>query len=143
MTLVAAAVVSVGLTEFVLLVSGQQAGADRFERDKASSAATSIEQLVQDLLLALDAVAQPTTSKAAPGCGERNQDFHRLLDRDGSISRVSYVDAHGNERVRTSALETDRIGIGTDLSGEAHIPRREGEAPVLRACALRERRRRT
>jgi hypothetical protein len=92
-TLVAAAVVSVGLTELYFSYQDSKRALTGFERDKASSAATSIEQLVQNLLLALDAVAQPTTSKGSAGLQERNQDFHRLLDRDGSISRVSYVDA--------------------------------------------------
>jgi len=115
-TLVAAAVISVGLTESYFSYQDSKRALTGFERDKASSAATSIEQLVQDLLLELDAVAQPTTSTGNAGLQERNQDFHRLLDRDRSISRVSYVDASGHERVRTSALETDRIGTSTDLS---------------------------
>jgi len=115
-TLVAAAVISVGLTESYFSYQDSKRALTRFERDKASSAATSIEQLVQDLLLELDAVAQPTTSTGNAGLQERNQDFHRLLDRDRSISRVSYVDASGHERVRSSALETDRIGTSTDLS---------------------------
>ena len=48
-----------------------------------------------------------------------------MLDRDRSISRVSYVDGNGHERVRTSALETDRIGTGADLSRSStfHVAR--------------------
>jgi two-component system, NtrC family, sensor kinase len=115
-TLVAAAVVSVGLTELFFSYQDSKRALTRFERDKASSAATSIEQLVQNLLLELEAVAQPTASRGNAGFMQRNQDFHRLLDRDSSISRVSYVDASGQEQVRTSALETDRIGSGVDLS---------------------------
>jgi signal transduction histidine kinase len=115
-TLVAAAVVSVGLTELYFSYQDSKKALTRFERDKASSAATSIEQLVQNLLLELEAVAQPTTARGTAGLKERNQDFHRLLDRDSSITRVSYVDASGSEQVRTSALETDRIGSGTNLS---------------------------
>jgi signal transduction histidine kinase len=115
-TLVAAAVVSVGLTELYFSYQDSKKALTRFERDKASSAATSIEQLVQNLLLELEAVAQPTAARGTVGLRERNQDFHRLLDRDSSVSRVSYVDASGSEQVRTSALETDRIGNGTDLS---------------------------
>ena len=116
MTLVAAAVVSLGLTELYFSYQDSKRALTGFERDKASSAATSIEQLVQDLLLSLDAVAQPTSSKGRAGLRERNEDFHRLLDRDGSISRVSYLDATGSERVRTSALETDRLGGASDFS---------------------------
>ena len=71
---------------------------------------------MQNLLLELEAVAQPTAASGTAGLKQRNQDFHRLLDRDSSVSRVSYVDASGSEQVRTSALETDRIRSGTDLS---------------------------
>jgi signal transduction histidine kinase len=71
---------------------------------------------VQNLLLELDAVAQPTAVGGHAGRRQRNQDFHRLLDRDSSISRVSYVDAHGREQVRTSALDADRLRPGKDLS---------------------------
>jgi signal transduction histidine kinase len=114
--LVAAAVVSVGLTELYFSYQDSKRALTRFERDKASSAATSIEQLVQNLLLELDAVAQPTAARGPAGLRQRNQDFHRLLDRDSSISRVSYLGTNGTEQVRTSALETDRIGSGADLS---------------------------
>ncbi|MDX6410439.1 MAG: hypothetical protein QOE13_3510, partial [Gaiellaceae bacterium] len=117
MTLVAAAVVSVGLTELYFSYQDSKRALTRFELDKASSAATSIEQLVQNLLLELDAVAQPTAARGPAGLRQRNQDFHRLLDRDSSISRVLYVGTNGREQVRTSALETDRIGSGADLSG--------------------------
>jgi two-component system, NtrC family, sensor kinase len=71
---------------------------------------------VQNLLLELDTVAQPTAVSGGPGRRQRNQDFHRLLDRDSSISRVSYLDAGGLEQVRTSALDTDRLGGGADFS---------------------------
>ena len=119
MTLVAAAVISVGLTELYFSYQDSKRALTGFERDKASSAATSIEQLVQDLLLALDAVAQPTTSKGDAGLRERNQDFHRLLDRDRLYQPSQLRGRNGHERVRTSALETDRIGTGTDLSRSA------------------------
>src|SRR6266513_2830995 len=115
-TLVVAAVVSVGLTELYFSYQDSKKALTRFERDKASAAATSIEQLVQNLLLELDGVAQPTAVGGSAGRRQRNQDFHRLLDRDSSVSRVSYVDAHGREQVRTSALDTDRLRAGKDLS---------------------------
>jgi signal transduction histidine kinase len=116
-TLVVAAVVSVGLTELYFSYQDSKRALTRFELDKASAAATSIEQLVQNLLLELDAVAQPTAASGPAGLRQRNQDFHRLLDRDSSIGRVSYVGRNGREQVRTSALETDRIDSGADLSG--------------------------
>jgi len=86
-TLVVAAVVSVGLTELYFSYQDSKRALTRFELDKASAAATSIEQLVQNLLLELDAVAQPTAASGPAGLRQRNQDFHRLLDRDSLANR--------------------------------------------------------
>ena len=126
-TLVAAAIVSVGLTELYFSYQDSKRALTRVERDKASSAAISIEQLTQKLLLELDAVAQPPTEQGAAGLKERNDDFHRLLDRDELVSQLSYLDASGKEQVRTSPLELDRIGKGPDLSGSAKFIRARAE----------------
>ena len=115
-TLVAAAVISVGLTELYFTYQDSKRVLTRVEQDKALAAATSIEQLMQDTQLQLEAVAQPTKTPGAAGLQERNQDFHRLLDREASISEVRYVDARGKVQVLSSPLETDKFGSGTDLS---------------------------
>ncbi len=66
-TLVAAAVVSVGLTEPYFAYQDSKRALTRVERDKASSAATSVHQFMEDILLEIDAVAQPTTATGARG----------------------------------------------------------------------------
>jgi signal transduction histidine kinase len=126
-TLVAAAIVSVGLTELYFSYQDSKKALTRVERDKASSAATSIEQLMQKLLLELDAVAQPTIEQGPAGLAERNQDFHRLLEREELVSQLSYLDSTGKEQVRTSPLETDRIGRGHDLSRSPKFIRARAE----------------
>jgi two-component system, NtrC family, sensor kinase len=128
-TLVAAAIVSVGLTELYFSYQDSKKALTRVERDKASSAATSIEQLMQKLLLELDAVAQPTIEQGSAGLAERNQDFHRLLEREELVSQVSYLDSTGKEQVRTSPLETDRIGSGIDFSRRAEFLGARAERP--------------
>jgi two-component system, NtrC family, sensor kinase len=115
-TLVAAAIVSVGLTELYFSYQDSKRALTRVERDKASSAATFVEQLMQDILRQLEAVAQPTDRNGQAGLTERNQDFHRLLEREEFVSQLSYLDSTGKEQVRTHPLEIDRIGRGTDLS---------------------------
>jgi signal transduction histidine kinase len=131
-TLVAAAIVSVGLTELYFSYQDSKKALTRVERDKASSAATSIEQLMQKLLLELDGVAQPTIEQGPAGLAERNQDFHRLLDHEELVSQLSYLDSTGNELVRTSPLETDRIGSsGIDLSRSAKFIRARAEHRYL------------
>jgi two-component system, NtrC family, sensor kinase len=115
-TLVAAAIVSVGLTELYFSYQDSKSALTRVEQDKASSAATFIEQQIQDILRQLEGVAQPTVEKGAAGLTERNQDFHRLLDRDELVSQLTYLDSTGKEQVRTHPLEIDRIGRGIDRS---------------------------
>jgi len=118
-TLVAAAIVSVGLTELYFSYQDSKRALSRVERDKASSAATSIEQQMREVLRELEAAAQPTVEKGKAGLAERNQDFHRLLGREKLISQLTYLDSTGKERVRTSPLEIDRFDSGIDLSGSA------------------------
>ena len=94
-------VVSVGLTELYFSYQDSKRALTRVERDKASTAATSIEQLMQD--------ARPASSRRSPsrrrragsaGLTERNQDFHRLLEREELVSELRYLDAAGKEQVR-------------------------------------------
>ena len=92
-TLVAAAVLSVGLTELYFSYQDSKKALTRVERDKASSAATSIEQRMQEILRELDDAAQPTVETRAAGVAEREDNFHRLLERDGFVDQVSYLDS--------------------------------------------------
>jgi two-component system, NtrC family, sensor kinase len=115
-TLVAAAIVSVGLTELYFSYQDSKKALTRAEQDKASSAAASIEQTMQGVLTELEELAQPTAAKGRAGLLERQQSFHNLLLRDELVSELTYLDAAGKERVRTSPLEVDRIDSGIDFS---------------------------
>ncbi len=128
-TLVAAAIVSVGLTELYFSYQDSKRALTRVERDKASSAATSIEQLMQNILRELDGGGPADDrDRGQRDCAERNQDFHRLLDREELVSQLSYLDSTGKEQVRTSPLELDRIGSGIDFSRRAGVPRARGRS---------------
>jgi two-component system, NtrC family, sensor kinase len=122
-TLVAAAVVSVGLTELYFTYQDSKQALTRVEQDKASTAATSIEQQIQEILRELEAVAQPTVGKGKAGLAERNEDFQRLFGREKLVGQLSYLDSTGKERVRTSPLELDRINSGIDRSQSAAFTR--------------------
>ena len=98
--LVAAAVVSLGLTELYFSYQDTKRALTGVERDKAFTAATSIEQLMQELVLELESVAQPTTASGAAGLDEWQQDFNRLLGREDFFSQLEYLDAAGREQVR-------------------------------------------
>jgi signal transduction histidine kinase len=130
-TLVAAAVISVGLTELYFTSHDTKKAVTRVEQDKASSAALSIEQLVTELVHELDAVAQPTVAKGRAGLRERQQDFQGLLDHEARISELTYLDASGKEQVRTSTLEIDRIGSGINRSTTAAFLRARSGRPYF------------
>jgi two-component system, NtrC family, sensor kinase len=129
--LVAAAVLSVGLTELYFSYQDSKRALARVERDKASAAAASITQQMQDLVRQLVTVAQPTVANGGPGLIERNQDFHRLLGREKLISQLRYLDATGRERVRTSPLEIDRLDSGIDRSRSPVFLRARSREPFF------------
>ena len=128
--LVAAATLSVGLTELYFTSRDIKRAVTRVEQDKASTAAITIEQLTHELIHELDTVAQPTVADGRAGLEERNQDFQRLLEHEELISQLSYVDSSGRERVRTSPLEPDRTNGRVDRSATRRIRPRTGRQAV-------------
>jgi two-component system, NtrC family, sensor kinase len=124
-TLVAAAIVSVGLTELYFSYQDSKRTITRAEREKASSVAVSIEQFIERTVEELDAVA--TTAPAR----ERRRDFEHLLDRDERITRLTYLDARGKEQVFTSRLEIGRLGSGRDGSQSPAFLRAQGHSPYF------------
>ena len=121
--LVAAGIVSVGLTELYFSYQDSKEALTRVEQDKASAAAASIEQTMQELLRELEALAQPTAETGRAGLVERNQSFHSLLLRNKLVSELSYLDADGRECVRTSPLEIDQTECGIDRSASTPFTR--------------------
>ena len=130
-TLVAAAIVSVGLTELYFSYQDSKRALARVERDKASAAAAEIEQQTRDVLRQLEGVAQPAVHTGRAGLEERKQDFLRLIDREPRVSRLVYLDASGKERVFTSPLEIDRVGSGFDRSTSAPFVRAQADERYL------------
>ena len=125
--LVAAAIVAVGLTELYFSYQDSKAALSQVERDKAAAAAVSIEQRMQEIIRKLEAVAQPTVDRGAAGLAERAQNFHRLQDAEELVTKLTYLDGAGRERVRISQLVVDRIGPGADRSAEPTFFRARAE----------------
>jgi two-component system, NtrC family, sensor kinase len=130
-TLVAAAIVSVGLTELYFTYQDSKRTLSRFEQNKASTAAAVIEQQLQEILRELKEAAQPTVESGRAGLAERNQNLHRLLERDTFVGRLSYLDATGKEQFRISPLELDRSGSGIDFSRTLKFRRARAEQQYL------------
>jgi hypothetical protein len=91
-TLVAAAIVSVGVSQSYFAYQDSERAVTGVEADRASSAAVSIDQFIQEILGDLKSVALPT---ADPGGLERLQSFRGLLGRQKVVSQLTYLDASG------------------------------------------------
>jgi signal transduction histidine kinase len=105
--LVAAAIISVGISESYFSYEDSQRAVTADEADKASSAAISIRQFIQELESDLDAVAQPISDD--PAGTERERSFKNLFLRQRAISALTYLDATGRACVHAYSNEIDEI----------------------------------
>jgi two-component system, NtrC family, sensor kinase len=105
--LVAAAIVSVGISESYFSYVDSKRAVTEAEADKASSAAISIRQFIQELGSDLERVAQPIPGD--PGGTERERSFKSLFLRQRAISALTYLDATGIECVHAYSNEIDQI----------------------------------
>jgi signal transduction histidine kinase len=117
--LVTAAIVSVGLTEFYFAYEDSKRAVTGVEADKASSAAVSIGQFVDDILRDLDTVAEPSDD---PTRQERVQQFNGLLGRQKLLSALTYFDASGRACVRVYSFEMDEIDTSECESDGSKTP---------------------
>jgi hypothetical protein len=109
------------------------------EADKASSAAVSINQFIQEILGDLDSVAQPTVD---PRGLEQLQSFRGLLGRQKLVSQLTYLDASGKECVRAYSFEVNQVDsrtCGSDRSTSQEFIRARAERQYFGSVAFDER----
>ena len=134
--LVTAAIVSVGLTEFYFAYEDSKRAVTGVEADKASSAAVSIDQFIQDILRDLDDVAQPTSDET------RLQRFRGLSQRQKLLSTLTYLDATGRACVRFNSFATDEVNstvCGRDRADPQAFRRARTGDPYFGRVAFNER----
>jgi signal transduction histidine kinase len=137
--LVAAAIVSVGLTESYFSYQDSKLAVTGAEADKASSAAVSIDQFIQEILGDLKSVARPTVD---PGRLERLQSFRGLLGRQKLVSQLTYLDASGRECVRAYSFEINEVdnwACGSNRSNSPEFIRARAEQQYFGSVAFDER----
>jgi signal transduction histidine kinase len=117
--LVAAAIVSVGITELYFSYEDSKLAVTGVEADKASSAALSIDQFIGEIVDDLDSVAG---SPVDPDRSVRLQDFGGLLRRQKVFSELIYLDAHGQECVHAYSFEIDDLQFKTCGSDRSKSP---------------------
>jgi len=104
--LVAAAIVSVGVTELYFSYEDSKLAVTGVEADKASSAAVSIDQFIREIVDDLDGVAG---SPVDPDRSVRLQEFGGLLQRQPVFSELIYLDARGRECVHAYSFEINEL----------------------------------
>jgi signal transduction histidine kinase len=136
-TLVVAAIVSVGLTEFYFSYQDNERAATSLEADKASAAAVSIQQYIQGIVGDIQ-----TVSKAYPPDGsDRKQSFANLLYHQTLISQLTYLDARGQDCVRaysyqSEVAQVDTIGCQGDRSGSVEFVRARADGQYFGGVAF-------
>jgi signal transduction histidine kinase len=117
--LVAAAIVSVGVTELYFSHEDSKLAVTGVEADKASSAAVAIDQFIREIVDDLDSVAG---SPVDPDGSVRLQEFGGLLQRQKVFSELIYLDANGRDCVHAYSFEIDKIQSRTCASDRSSSP---------------------
>jgi signal transduction histidine kinase len=119
--LVIAALLTSGLTELYFSYQDNKKALTRIQSEKARSAAESIDQFVNELLVQIKGVAAPPAEPGAKGLDEREVNYLRLFNREADVSQVSYLDASGKECLRVSPFEITVRGCRRDFSNDERL----------------------
>jgi signal transduction histidine kinase len=114
--LVAAAIVSVGVTEVFFSTEDARRAVTELEADNASAAAVAIDELMQGILDDLDSVAGPGEDRLLP--------FQGLLKREKQLTELTYLDARGRDCVHVYSYEINELNTqtcGTDDPGRPEL----------------------
>ena len=128
-TLVVAALLTSGLTELYFSYQDNKEALTRIQREKARSAAASIDEFLNPILIELRAVARPPR-RGGYGLDERELDYYRLFSRVPDVSEVAYIDGSGIERLRVSRFDIPERS-GRDVSDEPGFRSAKSEKTYL------------
>jgi len=129
--LVVAALLTSSLTELYFSYQDNKDALTRIQSEKARSAAASIDQFLDPILIQIRGVARPPVDRGAKGLDEREVNYLRLFDRVPDVSQVSYLDASGREALRVSQFEVAVRRSGKDASNEQRFRVARSKGPYL------------
>jgi signal transduction histidine kinase len=109
------ALLSNGLLEIYFAFQESKSALAQIQREKAASAALTIEGFVKDIERQMGWTTQPYLAVVG-GLETRRLDYLRLQRQVPAITEVTYIDAQGREQLRLSRLAMEVIGSGLDLS---------------------------
>jgi len=121
-TLVSGALLASGLIEIYFSYQENKAALVAVQREKATGAASRIEQFVREVERQIGWTTQPVLAARGNALDQRRFDFLRLLRQVPAITEVSHLDASGREQLRVSRLAMDVVGSQADFSRETSRP---------------------
>ena len=141
--LVVAALLTSGLTELYFSYQDNKEALTRIQGEKARSAAASIDQFLDPILLQLRGVAHPPAEEGTKGLDERDVNYLRLFDRVPDVSQVRYLDASGKEQLRVSQFDIEVRRSGETPRTSRASSSRGRRAPTSVTCSFAAARSRT
>ena len=117
-TLVSGALLASGLIEIYFSYQENKAALVAVQREKATGAASRIEQFIREVERQIGWTTQPVLAARGDALDQRRFDFLRLLRQVPAITEVSHLDPSGREQLRVSRLAMDVVGGQADFSQE-------------------------
>ena len=96
-----------------------QASLLRFQREKALTAASKIEEFITEIQRQIRLTGQSPWVAGAGDLKEQSFEYRKLFRQAPAVTEVGYVDASGKERLRVSRLAMDVTERQADHSREA------------------------
>ena len=116
--LVSGALLSSGLVELYFSYLENQAALVALQREKAATAAVTIEQFVKEVASGIESTVPPMWAAEVVPPSQRLSDYRRLARQVEAVTDVLYVDAAGREVVRYSRLATNTVAPEADHAAE-------------------------
>ncbi len=115
-TLVSGALLTSGLIEIYFSYQENKAALVSIQREKASSAASKIEQFVKEIERQIGWTTHSVWGSRGVALDQQRFDSLRLLRQVPAITEINHLDASGREQLRVSRLAMDVVGSQADLS---------------------------
>src|SRR5713226_8734498 len=116
--LVVSALLVSAIVEIFFSFRENQTAVALVQREKASGAASSIEQFIRDVERQISWVVPGAGVAAGVSNDTRASEYNRLLRQVPEVTEISFLDSSGKECVRISRLTRNSLECGADFSQE-------------------------
>ena len=119
--LVTGALLTSGAVELFVGYQERRSSLAEFERERAASAALTIEQFIDGIVRQVQGAADNPQPTDATGLERRRLYYLGLLKHVPALADISYLDSTGQEQLRVSRIAVDVIGGQSERSGRPAI----------------------